>query len=309
MKQFKVTPAPFIKNNDSVSSLYEQKGVMLVMVLLLGVISFGWHSLWITLVSLASALVFELIYNFICYEKFKISDFTFIITALTYSCLAAPKTPLYVPVLAMLFSIVVCKMAFGGFANNVFEMAGAGALFVGCIFSGMSNAWLVIKGAGFAASPYASIASGELSNLNIMNFVSGQITSAIGCAFFIAIIVAYVYMSIFKAIDFKMPLIAILTMVICIMLFNGFDYNLILPYLLAGNFLFVSVFMLTDFTSNPNTTLGQVIFSIIFGLLAYIVTKFNIMGDLGIIAALIIANLFVPLFDRVIRPKYFGEGK
>ena len=261
------------------------------------------------MISLASAFVFELLYNLICYEKFKIENFAFVLVALTYSAICEVKTPWFVPIIAMAFATIFVKMMFGGYANNIFSLAGSGALFVGIIFAGVSNLWTANIGASVSADAFARIQANDFSGFKILDFVKGQVNAPIGCAFFIVTLVAGLYLIIAKVIDWKMPLVAILSYAGMALLLTNGNFVGVAVYLLAGCFLFVTFMMLPDYATSPNTKLGQVIYALVFGLTASLVVRFTMAANLGIIASLLLANSLSPLLDRVIRPRYFGEGK
>ena len=309
MKNFVVTASPFIKRQTNARNLEEQKALMLFTLICAGSFVYGAKSLLILAVSLASAFVFELLYNFICYDKFKVKNLSFIITALTYTAICEVNTPWYVPIIAMGFGVIVVKMMFGGVSNNICNIGGAGAIFTGIIFANVSNAWAATTGSSFSIKIFSKIASNSFFGFNFLDFVKGNISAPIGCVFFIGTLAAAIYLIIARVIDWKMPLVAIIVYLGMAFVLSGFNYYCIPVYLLAGNFLFVTFLMLTDYTTSPNTTLGQIFYALIFGLLAGAAVRFNLAGNLGIIASLLIANSFSPLLDRVIRPKYFGEGK
>lgn len=309
MDRLVVGPSPFIKSKNSASILSAQKILVLSILVVVGVCLTGYKSAVLFVVSLLSAIIFEFLYNFLVYDKKIIEDWSCVVTALTYVCIAQVNTPFYVAIIAMFFAVVVVKMVFGGFANNMFNLAGSGAMFVSLIFAASSNLWAVERGVDYAASPISNLISGNFENFNVVDFLIGDVSGAIGVICGIAVLAGAVYLIVFRIIDLKMPLIAILSYLIFAFVLNGFDVACLLPYLFSGIMLFVSFFMLTDYTTSPNTTLGQIIYALIFGILSATFIKINLFGEMGVIVALLIANCFTPLFDRIIRPHYFGEGK
>lgn len=308
MEKLIVRPAPFVKSKNSATRLMEHKILMLTVLVVVGVIFTGYKSAIILAVSLLSAIIFELLYNFLVYEKKGLDDFSCVVTALTFTCLAGSNTPWCVPIIAMFFAVVVVKMVFGGFANNMFNPAGAAMVLVVVAFSKFLT-FATPLGIGFARSPIENLANGIVEGFNVVDFLVGDVSAGIGSVCAIAVLACALYLLIFRVIDYKMPLIALASYLVLALALNGFDFNFVLPYLFSGSILFVSFFMLTDYTTSPNTTLGQIIYAIIFGVLSAIFIKINLCGEMGVVVALIIANCFTPLFDRIIRPHYFGEGK
>ena len=65
-------------------------------------------------------------------------------------------------------------------------------------------------------------------------------------------------------------------------------------------------FMATDWVSSPMFTWGQVIFGLIIGVCIVLIRVFG--APTGAVAySIIIGNCFVPLLDKVFKPKRFGE--
>ncbi|MBQ3220129.1 MAG: RnfABCDGE type electron transport complex subunit D [Clostridia bacterium] len=65
--------------------------------------------------------------------------------------------------------------------------------------------------------------------------------------------------------------------------------------------------MATDYTTTPNTTLGNVIYFIALGLVTAglrMATKMEVVSF-----AILLMNLFVPLIDKFVVPKPFGYKK
>lgn len=305
----KVSPNPFVKARGNVNRITEHKILALMAVSIVGICLAGAKSALVMLTSVASAVVFEFLYGLIVNEEKKIENLSCVVTGMIFGCLCAPKTPWYVPIVAMFFATVIIKMMFGGFANNMFSIAGCGQIFVACIFAGVMNSWQVARGVGFAYDPISSIAAHNFDAFNVLDFLVGDVTASIGCMCALAVLIAGAYLALARVIDIKLPLIAVAVYLVTGLCFNGFNINCVLPYLFAGNMLFVSLFLLTDFITRPNTVLGQVLYAAIFGVLSGVFVSIDLCGEMGVIVALIIANCFTPLFDRVIRPRYFGEGK
>ena len=66
-------------------------------------------------------------------------------------------------------------------------------------------------------------------------------------------------------------------------------------------------FMATDYVTRPVTKAGQYVFGIILGLLTVVFRVFGASGE-GVSYSIIIANLLVPLIEKITYPKAFGRG-
>ena len=67
-----------------------------------------------------------------------------------------------------------------------------------------------------------------------------------------------------------------------------------------------AIYMATDLVTSPMTKKGMVIFAIGIGLITVIIRKFGAYPE-GVSFAILIMNAFVPLLNKYIKPKRFGE--
>ncbi|MBQ7579292.1 MAG: RnfABCDGE type electron transport complex subunit D [Clostridia bacterium] len=310
MRLFKVGPSPFVKKNNSVKILLEHMILVLLALCVVGAVFCGYRVLILLLISLVSAFVFEFLFNLVVLDKKGLDDdLSSIVTAIMFTLISGANTPLYMPVIAMFVAIIIVKMLFGGFAKNIFNPAGSGAVVSISLFGAVASTWLTAGISGkFAENPLNNIATGNFANFEIYDFLFGKAGTIVGAVCLIAVLAGGLYLIIMGVIDFKIPLMALLSFAAVAFLLNGFDFNIMLCYLIGSPVIFVSFFMLTDYTTSPNSFLGQLIYCLIFGISAYFLVKYNVLYSGSVLLALIFANAFTPLLDRVIRPRYFGEG-
>ncbi|MBQ7453068.1 MAG: RnfABCDGE type electron transport complex subunit D [Clostridia bacterium] len=308
MRMLKAGPLPFIKKNNSAGFMLYMMVIVLIGLITVGAIYLGTNIFLLALISVASALFFELFYSFVVNEKLKIENASSVVTALMFVCLCGAKTPLYVPIIAMFFAIVVVKMMFGGYANNIVNPAGASAIIVSAIFGAGSSAWQTAIGSGYASEVGVRLESGNYVGFNPLELLLKRVSAPVGAVLLVAVLVGFVLLVIFGVVKIRVPIMAIGFYVLTAFCLTGFDIVAVPPFLMNNIVIFVACFMLVDFTTSPNCLLGDIIYSLIFGVLCGVFVKMNLMGDLSAVYALVIANLFTPLLDRVIYPKYFGKG-
>ncbi len=103
--------------------------VMLMVVLALvpsaanGVALFGQNALAVIIVSVASAVLWELLFQLLTKQKPRIGDFSSVITGLLLALIVPPSLPPWMAALGTLFAIVVAKEFFGGIGANPFNPA------------------------------------------------------------------------------------------------------------------------------------------------------------------------------------------
>jgi electron transport complex protein RnfD len=77
-------------------------------------------------------------------------------------------------------------------------------------------------------------------------------------------------------------------------------------HLLTGGVLLGAIFMATDYVTSPMTPKGMWIYGIGIGFITLIIRVFGAYPE-GVSFAILIMNGFVPLINRYIKPKRFGE--
>ena len=101
-----------------------------------GVISFGARALLVIVISVFSSVVTEALIGWIGKKDISsIKDLSAVVTGLLIGMNFSALVPLYVPIIASVFAIAVCKAAFGGIGNNWANPAIGGRVFVMFSFS------------------------------------------------------------------------------------------------------------------------------------------------------------------------------
>jgi len=77
-------------------------------------------------------------------------------------------------------------------------------------------------------------------------------------------------------------------------------------HLLTGGVMVGAIFMATDYVTSPMNKCGMWIFGIGIGLLTVIIRVWGSYPE-GVSFAILIMNAFVPLLNRYVKPKRFGE--
>ena len=205
---------------------------------------------------------------------------------------------LLVPALGSTFAVIVVKMLFGGTGKNLVNPAVAGRVFLFMSFSSVVQ--------GFVAPNIpALIDLGE--GYSLLDLLLGTgLSGCLGETCKLCLIVGGVYLVIRGVINWYYPLILIVLSGLTFSLYQ-WDITLFLPSILSGGLIFGAIFMATDYTTTPNTTLGNIIYFAALGILTGLMR--GIMQGEVLSYCILFMNLFVPLIDRYIYPKPFGYEK
>ena len=301
----KVSSNPHIRSKVSTNKIMLAVILALLPTTVFGVWNFGMNALLLVLVTIASTVLTEAVFEWITKKPLTIHDFSAVVTGLLLALNLPPNAPLWVGVIGGVFAILVVKMLFGGLGQNFMNPALAARCFLLISFPVIMTDFTCDAYSG--ATPLAALKAGE--SVNVMDMVIGKTAGTIGETSMIAIVFGACILILMGIIDLRIPGSYIVTFVIFITLFGGrgFDPYYISAHLAGGGLMLGAFFMATDYVTRPVTKLGQILFGILLGLLTGIFRVFG-AGAEGVSYAIIIGNMLVPLIEKITYPKAFGKG-
>lgn len=301
MDRFVVLNAPFVHSGNDVNKMFLYTSIALMVPAIFGMMFFGFQALFLLLISLATCLISEMFFNFIKSKKFKVENFSFFVTGMILALTLPIKTPFYVVIASAFFSIFVVKQAFGGLGFNKFNPALCGRCFAGIIAPALASELYTFT---LNEEVYSSLALGGTNT--IYNLLSGQAVGGIGttCTLFIAICGFLLIYA--KVIDAKIPLIAILSYFVVGTMTVGYESAIM--NMLSGSFIFICVFMLTDPNTSPDTLLGKVVYSVMFGAFSALVWNIGNLGENSLFVVALVVNILSPILDRYLSFKPISRG-
>ena len=322
-----VSPSPHTHSGESTSRLMFNVVLALVPAFAVTLFYFGMGALVVTLISITSCLLFEyLIQKFLLKVKPTISDGSALVTGLILAFNLPSNLPWWIVVIGAIIAIGVGKMSFGGLGNNPFNPALVGRVFLLISFPVHMTSWpLPIESrmsyinAVTGATPLAIVKEG-LGKGDTMSVISEQIPShmqlfmgtmggSLGEIAAFALIIGFVWLLVTKVITWHIP-VSIFTTIVA---FTGILW-LINPqtnadplfHLLTGGVMLGAIFLATDYVTSPMHPKGMWIFGVGIGLITVIIRVWGAYPE-GISFAILIMNAFVPLINRYVKPKRFGE--
>ena len=300
-----VSSNPHIRSKVSTDKIMLCVIIALIPATVFGVINFGVYSLLVIGVSIASAVLTEILCCIVMKRKISVTDLSAVVTGLLLGLNMPPAVPLYIPIMGSAFAIFVVKMLFGGLGQNFMNPALAARCFLVISFPAAMTNFACDGYSG--ATPLALLSAGE--EVNLMNMITGRIPGTIGETSMIAIMIGAVFLLLLGVIDLIVPMTYLVTFVIFIGIFGDYGFNsyYIFCHLAGGGIMLGAWFMATDYVTRPITKMGQYVYGIILGLLTGIFRIFGASVE-GVSYSIIIANLLVPLIEKFTYPKPFGRG-
>ena len=315
---YHVSSSPHVRSKDTTSKIMLYVIMALLPTSLFGIYNFGIRALILILVTIASCVASEWIFNKIVHKKNSIDDLSAVVTGLLLALNLPASLPWWEAVIGGVFAIVIVKMMFGGLGQNFMNPALGARCFLLISFTGRMTSFVYdgVSGATPLATIRANIEAGNaaLDGVNSMDMLIGNIAGTIGETSVIAIVIGAIILILKGIIDLRIPGTYIVTFALFIGIFGGFvdgigffNVQYMTAELCGGGLMLGAWFMATDYVTSPITKKGQIVYGILLGCLTGLFRLFGGSAE-GVSYAIIFSNLLVPLIERVTLPKPFGKG-
>lgn len=302
--------APHIRSNESVTKIMRDVIIALAPAVVASVYFFGMNALIIYLISVVCCVGSEFIYQKLAGKESQIGDLSSIVTGLLLAMNMPAGVPWYVPAISSVFAIIIVKEAFGGIGGNFVNPALAGRAMAMLSWPQIMATYTVPGvDAASAATPLTIIKAGkDLASLpSLQDMFIGNIGGVIGETSALLLLIGTCYLLIRKVIDWKIPVIYILTTIVFLFVF-GIKADIIPYEVLGGGLMLGALFMATDYSSTPQGTKGKIIFAIGCGLITALIRTKGNMAE-GVSYSILLMNVASPLIERLTKTEAYGEAK
>jgi Na+-transporting NADH:ubiquinone oxidoreductase subunit B len=278
---------------------------------------FGWRVLVMLAITNLAGFLTE--YAFCKPWRQPVSSAVFVTSTLLVLSLP-PPLPHWMAVAGVVFAVVFGKMTFGGFGRNVFNPALTGRAFLYiCFGAPMTAMWHAAYNSlpgGFAvyapdaittATPGMLLKAGETFALSELFF--GNAAGTIGGTSALLALLGGLYLVFTKTANYRIPLAGIIGFLAAQTLFWQLGAAKAadpVHAMLAGSFIVGMFFYATDPVSAAQTDTGRWLFGALVGMLSSAIGIFS-AWPAGTMFAILLANMFAPITDHLIR-QWQGHG-
>ena len=302
-EKYQVSSSPHVRAKDSTSRVMLYVIIALLPATLFGIWNFGMHALLLILVTIASCLASEWIFDKIVHKKNSLPDLSAVVTGLLLALNLPAGLPWWEAVIGSVFAIVIVKMMFGGLGQNFMNPALGGRCFLLIAFAADMTNFKSSKFEAYSgATPLAMIRNEGISSVNVMDMLTGKIPGTIGETSVIAILIGAIILILLGVITLRIPAAYLITFAVFM------NANYLVAELCGGGLMLGAFFMATDYVTSPITPAGQIIYGICCGLLTGIFRCFGANAE-GVSFAIILSNILVPIIEKFTIPRAFGLAK
>lgn len=308
-EKLSVSPSPHIKTLDTVRSVMLDVLIALLPAAAWGVYHFGVHALLILLVSCATAVVSEVLYQVLMKQPVTAGDLSALVTGLILGLTMPSETSLWVPCVGSFFAVIVVKQLFGGIGHNIVNPALTARVFLMLCFPGeMTKFAQAGSDVISSATPLVSLKSGVVPGVSLFNCVLGNVAGCIGEVSVIAVFAGFIYLLCRKVVRWEIPVGFVGSVALYFLLFpiTGDNPASLAYELCSGGILFCALIAANDWTTTPITSMGRLIFGIGCGIITVVIRCFGSYPE-GCAFAVVIMNLLVPFLEGWTMPVPFGK--
>lgn len=302
--------------------LTTQKIMLAVIIALLpeciaGVIFFGLPALITILVSVASCVFFEWVFQKVTKQKIVISNLSAVVTGIMMALVCPPSVPFWMIIIGAAVAMIIAKGLFGGIGSNVFNPALTGRAVLFISFPAVMGAkWLepFTPDAVSSATVLSQLKSGVVDTVDYLQFFLGNRAGCIGETSILLICLSFLFLLATHIIDWRAPAGMVGTVIVCSFISGLIGTgslagagNEILVNLLTGGLAFGACFMITDYATAPVTKPGRLVFGAGAGLITFLIRRFGGYPE-GVMFSILIMNS-VASFLNNLTPRMYGYGK
>lgn len=302
----KVSSNPHVRDKNSTQTIMCDVLIALIPATIFGIYNFGLRAALLILVTVATAVISEFIYQKLMKLPNTVCDLSAAVTGLLLALNLPYNLPYWMAILGSIFAIIIVKQLFGGIGQNFMNPALAARCFL--LLSFGTKMTVFTYDAITGPTPLKVIR--DTGSFDLYHMFLGITSGTIGETSAIAILIGAAYLLGKKIIDIKIPLTYIGTFSIFILFFgqSNFDLYYLACQICGGGLLLGAFFMATDYVTSPITSQGKIIFGICLGLLTGIFRVFGPNAE-GVSFAIIFCNLLVPLIEKITIPRPFGKER
>ena len=303
MNNLIVSASPHIHNRTDTQRIMLDVLIAMCPMIIASVILFGWRSLLVIGVCVATCLIGEWGFEKIVKRPSTISDLSACVTGVILALNMPVTTPLWQAAFGGIVAIVVVKQMFGGIGKNFANPAITARVVMLIAFAGSMTTWIQpISDALSSATPLALIKMGAPERLpSLGDMFLGYRSGSLGETCTLAILLGGIYLLIRRVITWHIPVSFIGTVFIITAIMGKQPVY----QLMSGGLMLAAFFMATDYVTSPATVKGKIIFGIGCGLITSLIRIWGNYPE-GVSFAVLLMNICTPHINNLTRTKPLG---
>ncbi len=313
MSSLFIESRPHIKSSDTTNVIMSDVLIAMIFLVVLSFLYFGSRALLVILVSVLTCFVLETLLISIRKKSFIVPDISSIVTGVIIGLLMPANVPLYVPIVASVFSISIVKQCFGGLGQNIFNPAAGGLAFIAFCWPKELFTYpvpdIAIKTDMISTNVCETLKLGGYPNIQIIDMLLGKQPGPMGSVHILVIISCVIWLIMRRSVYWP-SILSFLVSCFCVsFIFPRIHSARVLSVVYefcSGSLLFGAVFMITDPVTSPKYNLSKIVYGALIGVLTMIFRYYGGFSQ-GIYFAILLGNSISFSLDKVMY-KYFNSN-
>lgn len=315
MNQTKTFSGPHIRTANTTRNIMLHVAISLMPALLGSIYFFGIRSLYITGLSVTVCVLTEYIWQKLAKKTVTAGDFSAVVTGILLAFNMPVTAPLWVIVIADVFSILVVKQMFGGIGCNFANPALMGRLLTMVVWPGTVMQYVAprtLTASGFdavsSATVLGTVKNGGEAGYSYLQMFLGETPGALGETSKLLLLVGFAYMCFMGIVNAEAALTYIGTVVLLTFVFgpSGLFTGDILLNLFGGGLILGACYMLTDYAFASRR--GRLLYAVTAGVITAALRIFSFYPE-GICFGILTANCLAGALSLLHKKHVYGVKK
>lgn len=309
-----ISASPHLHTSRSVSKCMWHVIVALLPAVACSLYYFGLGAMVVIAASILGCVIVEYAINrWMLRAPSTIGNGSAVLTGLLLALNLPSNIPVWIVLIGSVVAIGIGKMSFGGLGCNIWNPALVGRVFLLISFPAQMTSWPVplenqwrYLDATTGATTLGMLKLGEISpdSVDLGHNALGLTAGSLGEVSALALLLGFAWLLVTRVITWHIP-VAIFASVALFALAVGDNIGV---QLLSGGLMLGAIFMATDYVTSPMSRKGMIVYGVMIGVITVVIRKWGAYPE-GVSFAILLMNSFVPLIDRYIKPRKFGERR
>ena len=309
-----ISASPHLHTSRSVSKCMWHVIVALLPAVACSLYYFGLGAMVVIAASILGCVIVEYAINrWMLRAPSTIGNGSAVLTGLLLALNLPSNIPVWIVLIGSVVAIGIGKMSFGGLGCNIWNPALVGRVFLLISFPAQMTSWPVplenqwrYLDATTGATTLGMLKLGEISpdSVDLWHNALGLTAGSLGEVSALALLLGFAWLLVTRVITWQIP-VAIFASVALFALAVGDNIGV---QLLSGGLMLGAIFMATDYVTSPMSRKGMIVYGVMIGVITVVIRKWGAYPE-GVSFAILLMNSFVPLIDRYIKPRKFGERR
>jgi electron transport complex protein RnfD len=313
-KKLVVAHAPYWHDGSKISTKNYHIIIAALPAVLWGIGQYGAPAMGVIAFSMACAMIWEIIWNFVNRKPATVGDGSAAVTGLLLGMLMPATAPWWIVALGTFIAIIVGKQIFGGIGFNPLNPPLLALAMLVISFKSVFDFDEALRNydLGFAMTyPLAQLkyfGPAAIKNLSVGGLFMGKQAGGVGSTFGLGLAAGGIYLMLRGYMRWEISVSFLAGVFVTALLFNlgnAEKYAGPLFHLFSGYTLVVAFFFVAEDSSSPVNCVPMLIFGALAGMMTVLIRNVGIYVD-GIPFSILLLNIANPLIDRI-RPKAIGK--